>query len=174
MITFIRAKFLNVLREDGSVMAEALIAIPFLTIFAAGILEFGNIFWQRMQIQNGLRDAVRFVSRCGATSTFTMYCATYNSDGTLEDAVPGESVAKTLAFYGTTSTNAPPRVPGWGPDPSDITIVKTVDPNSPDPTRPDYIVTASTNHAYAVHLLGWLGLDTIHIKSYQQEHFNEW
>ncbi|MFB2608471.1 TadE/TadG family type IV pilus assembly protein, partial [Rhizobium phaseoli] len=50
-------------REEGAVLAEALLAIPFVTLFAAGILEFGSIFWQRMQIDAGLRDAGRYLSR---------------------------------------------------------------------------------------------------------------
>ena len=33
-------------QEEGAVLAEALLAVPFVTLFAAGILEFGNIFWQ--------------------------------------------------------------------------------------------------------------------------------
>lgn len=51
-------------REEGAVLAEALLAIPFVTLFAAAILEFGSIFWQRMQIDAGLRDAGRYLSRC--------------------------------------------------------------------------------------------------------------
>ena len=51
-------------KEEGAVLAEALLAVPFVTLFAAGILEFGNIFWERMQIDAGLRDAGRYLSRC--------------------------------------------------------------------------------------------------------------
>lgn len=144
-------------REDGAVLAEALIAVPFVTLFAVGILEFGNIFWQRMQIENGLRDAARYWARCyQGTGTFVRVCS--------------EDVAKNLAYYGSASapSGTPLRVPGWSSDVAgeDITI-----------TGPDAngTITFSTSHLYnSSPLFGWLGIAQIHINSYQQEQYSGW
>ena len=92
-------------------LTEALLAVPFVTLFAAGILEFGNIFWERMQIDAGLRDAGRYMSRCRPTTpTYTSSCS--------------EVTAKLIAFYGTQSPaeGAALRVRGWGPSLADITV----------------------------------------------------
>ena len=40
--------------EHGSVLAESLVVIPFVTLFSVAILEFGNMFWQKEQIETGL------------------------------------------------------------------------------------------------------------------------
>ena len=45
--------------EEGIAMTEALIAVPFLTFLAVAVLEFGSLFWQREQMETGLRDAAR-------------------------------------------------------------------------------------------------------------------
>ena len=103
-------------REEGAVLAEALLTIPFVTLFAAGILEFGSIFWQRMQIDAGLRDAGRYLSRCRPVSgTYVPTC--------------NQATAKTIAFYGTQTpaADAEPRVPDWkdyvtGEDPLIVTF----------------------------------------------------
>ncbi len=81
-------------KDDGAVLTEALVAVPFITLFAAGVLEFGNIFWERMQIDAGLRDAGRYLSRCRPDS------GTY-------DPTCNAATAKMIAFYGTQS---PPRM----------------------------------------------------------------
>ena len=50
--------------RDGVAMTEAIVAVPFLFLFAVGVLEFGALFWQREQIETGLRDAARYMARC--------------------------------------------------------------------------------------------------------------
>ncbi len=149
--------------EDGAVIAEALIAVPFVTLFAVGILEFGNIFWQRMQIENGLRDAARYMARCRPSS------ATYT-------AVCSDSIARDLAFYGSPApaTGTPLRVPGWGPAAADITISgpTVIDPDCPTPAG---TIALCTSHQYlSSPLFGWLGISTIKISSEQQERYNGW
>ncbi|WP_087004259.1 TadE/TadG family type IV pilus assembly protein [Rhizobium sullae] len=141
-------------RQEGAVLAEALVAVPFVTLFAAGILEFGNIFWERMQIDAGLRDAGRYLSRCRpASATYEPTC--------------NEASARTIAFYGTQSpaADAKPRVPGWK-DAADITIA------GPDA---DGIITVQTAHVYQTSpLFGWLGLDAITISSSHEERYMGW
>jgi Flp pilus assembly protein TadG len=142
-------------REDGAVLAEALVAVPFVTLFAAGILEFGNIFWERMQIDAGLRDAGRYLSRCRPTTpTYTSSCT--------------QATAKLIAFYGTQSpaANAALRVPGWGPNLADITV---------SPVNADGTITIQTAHVYETSpLFAWLGLDAITINSSHEERYMGW
>ncbi|GGD81249.1 MULTISPECIES: TadE/TadG family type IV pilus assembly protein [Rhizobium] len=141
-------------REEGAVLAEALLAIPFVTLFAAGILEFGSIFWERMQIDAGLRDAGRYLSRCRPVSgTYVPTC--------------NQATAKTIAFYGTQTpaAGAIPRVPGWK-DAADITIT------APDA---DGNITISTAHLYETSpVFGFLGIDAITITSFHEERYIGW
>ncbi|AGS24938.1 Flp pilus assembly TadE-like protein (plasmid) [Rhizobium etli] len=141
-------------REEGAVLAEALLAIPFVTLFAAAILEFGSVFWQRMQIDAGLRDAGRYLSRCRPLSgTYVPTC--------------NQATAKTIAFYGTQTpaAGAQPRVPGWN-DPADITI------SAPDA---DGNITISTAHLYqSSPVFGFLGIDAITISSFHEERYIGW
>ena len=50
--------------ERGVALTEAMIALPIITIFAVAILEFGSLFWQRHQLETGVRDTARYWSRC--------------------------------------------------------------------------------------------------------------
>lgn len=88
--------------QDGVVMVEALLLIPVLTLLTFGILEFGNMMWQRQQMQVGVRDAARYWSRCR---------------NTINTQVTGcnEDVARNIAFYGNPAGTGNLRVPGWGP-----------------------------------------------------------
>jgi Flp pilus assembly protein TadG len=142
-------------QQEGAVLAEALLAVPFVTLFAAGILEFGNVFWQRMQIDAGLRDAGRYLSRCRPTTpTYTSSCST--------------ATAKLIAFYGTQSPaeGAALRVRGWGPSLADITVTP-VDANG--------TITVLTAHIYeASPLFSWLGVDAITINSSHEERYMGW
>lgn len=90
--------------EAGAILAEALLVIPVVTIFAAGVIEFGNVFWQRHQMENGVRDAARYWARCRSGYT----CSA--------------TVAKNIALYGShSSSSGQVRVPGWT-DPSLVTL----------------------------------------------------
>ena len=87
-------------------LVEAILILPVITIFTAGVLEFGNVLWQRQQLQAGVRDAARYYARCRTS---------FN--------VCSEAIARNIAFYATPSPGAdtPERVPGWN-DPSQIEI----------------------------------------------------
>ena len=99
--------------ERGAVLAETLIVVPFVTLFSVGILEFGNMFWQKHNIETGLRDAARFVARCQrtTTATFTAGCRTATVPA---ETVPGETVARRIAYRGSSDPSVTTlRVPGW-------------------------------------------------------------
>jgi Flp pilus assembly protein TadG len=139
--------------ESGAVLAETLVVLPFVTVFAIGILEFGNMLWQKQQLETGLRDAARYVARCQASATFGAACN-------------NSSYGPNIAVYGNTAGTGPARVPGWSP--SDVTITTT--------TKPDGIVVrAETDHDYSTSpLYGALGLGTITIEAFHEERYIGW
>lgn len=151
----VRDRFRFFSTDDGAVLTEALVVVPFITIFAAGVLEFGNIFWERMQIDAGLRDAGRYLARCRPDS------GTY-------DPTCNDMTAKMIAFYGTQSpaAGAALRVRGWGPALADITIV---------PVDADGTITVQTSHVYqSSPIFSWLGIDQITISSSHEERYIGW
>lgn len=54
--------------ERGAILVEALLVIPVFTVFALALIEFGFIFWERQQLQAGVRDAARYMSRCNVAA----------------------------------------------------------------------------------------------------------
>lgn len=94
--------------ERGAVIVEALIAFPMLIVMTFGILEFGNMMWERQQLQTGVRDAARYWSRCRPSTT--SYASTCD-----------EATARNIAFYGNPAGTGNLRVPGWN-DASQITF----------------------------------------------------
>ncbi|WP_137700745.1 TadE/TadG family type IV pilus assembly protein [Marimonas lutisalis] len=118
--------------ERGSVLIEALIAFPILTIVSFGLLEFGNLMWQREQLQAGVRDAARYWSRCRpATATYASTC--------------DEQTARNIAFYGHPlgAGYGQLRVPGWD-QPGEIVFSpdKSLLSSVPDPEN-TVVVTGS-------------------------------
>lgn len=145
MKTFV-IKWLNPFRreERGAIFVEALIALPMLTIFAAGIFELGNVLWQRNQLQVGVRDAARYVARCPDPNSSTSAC--------------NWQIARAIAFYGrpavTTGTTQTVRVPGW-PAPgsngaAELTFVY-LPPNAQGFDR----IRVTGRHEY--NMSGWVG-----------------
>lgn len=99
--------------ERGVVLVEALLALPLLSLLTFGILEFGNMLWQRQQLQVGVRDAARYWSRCRPS---------------FHNCSP--EIARNIAFYGNPAGVGNPRVPGW-----DAVSELVITPGSP-PTTP--------------------------------------
>lgn len=114
MLAYLRHRFLA--DERGTVLVETLLAIPVLTILTFGILEFGNMLWQRQQLQIGVRDAARYWSRCRPT---------FNGCDV--------NIARNLAFYGTPTAGTVERVPGWNAS-ATLTITPATPPTSPTMT----------------------------------------
>ena len=151
---------LKCLRRDveGAVLTETIVVVPFVTLFSVGILEFGNMFWQKEQIETGLRDAARYLARCQPDSVLSGF----NSDCT-------EALARRIAYYGTAADGATvPRVTGWTPARSPITFEY--------PVRNGHeVVVARTNHVYSASpLFGWLDLDAVTIQAYHEQRYVGW
>ncbi len=129
--------FLSRFKRDtaGTVLVETLIAIPVLTILAVGTLEFGNIFWQRQQVQVAVRDAARYWSRCRPDFSS---CSV--------------AVARNIAFYGNPQGTGGLRVPGWD-DPENLVIEPATPPTVALPT--DIVRVTGT--------LNYLGSPLMHV-----------
>ncbi|APG85560.1 hypothetical protein SAMCCGM7_Ch2823 [Sinorhizobium americanum CCGM7] len=156
-----RLQFHFWLSEEAAVLTETIIVVPFVTLFAAGILEFGNLFWERMQIDAGLRDAGRYLARCRPESaTFESKC--------------NVATAKRIAFYGTQSSAATRlRVPGWGLNIGDITV--PVDAEGNLTVDLDGTFTISTTHQYkSSPIFAWLGIGDITISAAHEQRYMGW
>lgn len=143
---------------QGAVLTEAIIVIPFVTLFSVGILEFGNMLWQKEQIETGLRDAARYLARCQPDSELS----DFDSDCT-------EVLARLIAYYGTSSASATvPRVTGWTPARSAIAFEY--------PMRNGHkVVVARTSHVYSASpLFGWLDLGAVTIQAYHEQRYVGW
>lgn len=130
-------------QNSGAVLIELMLAAPILLIFTAGLFELGNIFWQRQQLQIGVRDAARYLSRCNAT-----ICNYANAQAT----------ARNIALYSSPTTQTALRVPGWD-DPASIEIAPAALVANPGPSD---MITVSASTAYAgspfFSLLGFTGV----------------
>ncbi|MGB3901057.1 MAG: TadE/TadG family type IV pilus assembly protein [Mesorhizobium sp.] len=121
--------------DEGVAMTEALIAVPFLTFLAVAVLEFGSLFWQRQQMETGLRDAARYMARCRHTSG----C---------------DTTARNLAYYGNSSGTGVLRVPNWDAATSPIEFT--------NPGGIGGVISAASTHQLAnSSLFGWLGVGPI-------------
>lgn len=100
----------------GTVLIESLLVLPLLMLITFGVFEYGNLMWQRQQLQVGVRDAARYWSRCRPT---------FNPCS--------QTIARNLAFYGDPGGGGSTRVPGWD-DSSELTINLASPPLSPDET----------------------------------------
>ena len=143
---------------QGAVLAETIVVVPFVTLFSVGILEFGNMFWQKEQIETGLRDAARYLSRCqpsSPTSGFVSQCS--------------ETIARRIAYYGSPSASATAqRVTGWTPARSPITFQYPI-------RNGQKVVVAQSSLLYSASpLFGWLNLDAITIQAYHEERYVGW
>lgn len=110
--------------QDGIVLVETLLAVPLLTLLTFGILEYGNMMWQRQQLQVGVRDAARYWSRCRPTF--------HNCSA---------DIARKIAFFGNPEGSGNPRVPGW-----DDEFELTISPTTPatTPSASDVVVVRGT------------------------------
>ncbi|WP_226627592.1 TadE/TadG family type IV pilus assembly protein [Alloyangia pacifica] len=114
--------------ERGSVFVEALIVFPVMTLVTFGLLEVGNILWEREQMQAGLRDAARYWSRCRpVTVNYGSTCS--------------EEYARNIAFYGAPTSGSVLRVPGWD-EASEITFTPSKADLPTNPAPADLVVVS--------------------------------
>lgn len=142
----IRSRFCSFFdSEDGVALTEALIVLPFLTFLAIAILEFGMLFWQREQMETGLRDAARYMARC-------------------RHATGCDTAARNLAYFGNSLGGTNPRVPGWTAANAPITFA----------IASGQVSARSTHNLANSPLFGALGLDTITITARHDQRVIGW
>lgn len=144
--------------DDGTILAEALLVIPVVTIFAVGILEFGNVFWQRHLMEVGVRDAARYWSRCDP------------------DFAPCSlAIAENIALYGTPGGKADGgelRVPNWEGEGA-VTILPAVP--VANPSAADTVVVTGTMTYAPSPVFGFLNIGGgISISYTHQERYYGW
>lgn len=136
--------------ESGVAMTEAIIVVPFLTLLAVAVLEFGSVFWQREQIQTGLRDATRYMARCNHTPA---ECETW---------------ARNLAYYGNWAGTGSLRAPGWNAANAPITFTKAASGGQDN-------VTATSRHLVIESpLFGFLGMNEIEVRATHSQRVIGW
>lgn len=140
--------------DDGTILAEALLVIPVVTIFAVGILEFGNVFWQRHLMEVGVRDAARYWSRCKPTFG---PCSI--------------DTARNIALYGTPDGSGSLRVPNWEGEGA-VTILPSVPVVSP--SAADTVVVKGTMDYAPSPVFGFLRIASIEISYTHQQRYYGW
>src|SRR3954447_20592055 len=100
--------FATVWRDDeGSVLVEATILMPFLVTLMFGLFEFSWYFQKQQLVESGVRDAARYLARTAPETTPpTDPCS-------LTTPVDFKARAKNIAVTGAATTGGTPRVPGW-------------------------------------------------------------
>ena len=146
--------------RDGSVLVETLIAVPVVTALTVGVLEFGNIFWQRQLVQTGVRDAARYWSRCRPDTP--QFRATCSAD-----------IARKIAFYGNPAGTGSLRVPNWDRDA--YLVIEPAQDAFPGAPGPDDLVVVTGRLIYASSpMFGLLGLDPITFTYTHTERYIGW
>jgi Flp pilus assembly protein TadG len=144
-------------RDEGSILVETLLIVPVITIFAVGIMEFGNLLWQRHQLQTGVRDAARYWARCGPELNCTI------------------ERARNIAFYGTPAPQvgvSPVRVPGWTED-SQLTV--TPDPNpAPAAATAQSVISVTGEFEYTGLLLALIGVQPVSVSYTHTQRYIGW
>jgi Flp pilus assembly protein TadG len=157
----------------GSALVEGAVLMPVLLIVLGGVYEFSWIFFQQKQIEAGVRDAARYLSRLQFDPyTFdatTNPCTLTDSGGNLY-----KTYAQNIAVYGSPSTTGfSPRVNGWTPGAVTITCPTFINSSLfyvGPPTL--YRVLVSTSFPDpSLGFLGILGLSAPNISASHQELF---
>lgn len=148
--------------DEGSVLVEATILMPFLVTLIFGLFEFSWYFHKQQLVESGVRDAARYLARV-APDDGTDPC-------TLTIPVDFKARAKNIAVNGA-ATGGTARVPGWTT--GSVTISCATVSNSSGAYQGYstlYIITATTNFADpALGYFGMLGLTTPNLSASHAE-----
>lgn len=165
-------------RDDtrGVALVETAILLPFLLLLSAGVFEFGALFYQRLMVEEGVRDAARYLARCNETAYSPSPCS--------------DTIAKYLAVYGNTDgpVSGSPRVPDWTIAEVTITTndISAVDANSGDRLYRGgttdgsgnpviQVIDVTTSLPYSgVGFLSFLGINSLNITAQHEERKVGW
>ena len=124
--------------DEGSVLIEATILMPFLVTLMFGLFEFSWYFHKQQLVESGVRDAARYLARVALDGT---------NPCTLTIPVDFKARAQNIAATGV-ATGGTARVPGWTT--GSVNISCTTFNNSGatyDGGSTIYLITATTNFA---------------------------
>ncbi|MCI2400419.1 pilus assembly protein [Aliiroseovarius sp. N1Y82] len=124
------------------------------------ILEFGNVLWQRQQVQTGVRDAARYWARCKPV------VPSFASNCTIDKA-------RNVAFYGNPEGTPPRRIPNWG-QASQLTILPTKANLPGAPTETDLVYVRAELDYSGSPLFNLLALGTVTIVYAQYQRYIGW
>jgi hypothetical protein len=156
--------------STGSALVETTIMMPFLLILCAGVFSFGDLFYKRLLIETGVRDASRYLARCSITTECT------------------PTKAQNIAVYGNPAGSGNERVDGWTTaqvtisGPTDVLAegsglkLRGAEPCTWDSSRVCVeIIEVSTSFPYTgTGLLGFIGFASIDINAAHQERVVGW
>lgn len=148
--------------DEGSILAEAMLVIPVVTIFAVGILEFGNVFWQRHLLEVGVRDAARYWARCRPLS------------GSEEFMHCSQTIARNIAIYGNPAGTGNFRVPNWQDGAGSVTIEPAEADIPSQPTPTDVVIVKGTMTYAPSPLFRFLRTGNVAISYTHMERYYGW
>lgn len=170
-MTFLRENYFR--SEKGAVLVETLIVMPVLLIFTVGVLEFGNVLWQRHQVQTGVRDAARYWSRCSPDPIGTSWAGgacTLETAATIAMCGGPGSDCRDLCTTPAATGKDRPRVRNWvcfDPDDEDASQLSI--------SRSGALVVVSAGLSYdGSPLFGLLGVDDLQINYTHTERYIGW
>jgi Flp pilus assembly pilin Flp len=150
--------------ERGAALVETTLLMPFLLVTCAGVFEFGNMFYQKLLVEAGVRDAARYLARCPTViGTPGFPCS--------------EDIAKEIAVYGAPGGSTP-RVAGWDED--DVTVLpprETPNPGFVLYRGNDPILTIRVSASFTYDgggLLDFIGFDDITLSALHEERYIGW
>lgn len=162
------------METTGAALVETTLLMPFLLMLSAGVFEFGNLLYQRLLLEGGVRDAARYAARCPQVAGATFDCS--------------DAKAKNVAVYGNPDGVAPPRVTGWTTEASaqscGVAITRETTANNFDPVEGTYDYrggpTITTIHVetcftyIGTGLLPYIGFDNIVLNAVHEERYIGW
>jgi Flp pilus assembly protein TadG len=153
--------------STGSALVETTIMMPFLLILCAGVFSFGDLFYKRLLIETGVRDASRYLARCNTTIWSTTEC---------------EDKARNVAVFGNSAGGASgdERVSDWAF--GDVSVSYSDITNDDGSGNKLYrggdtirIVRVSTSFPYTgTGLLNYIGFASIDINAAHEERVVGW
>ena len=146
--------------NDGAALAEAILITPVVLFLLVGILEFGAVLYNKIQVETGLRDAARYMARCqDYWNLLNPPSVTPPTFGCSEDS------ALDIAVSGPPGDTRP-LVPGWAV--SDVTVTQLLRDGT-------WVVRVETEFNYpGGPLLGLIGLPLVRMAARHDERVIGW
>ncbi len=147
--------------QHGTALIELAVVLPVLLLICLGVFEFGNAIYTRHLIENGVRDAARYIA------------GIQNNNPNCVIPTANQTAAKYIALTGFSTSNTNYRVSYWNPLATGFafSVICTKAANGPTSCGsskcyrgpdPIQMVTVSTDVPYqGLGFMGFLGLGTL-------------